>query len=242
MARRRARWPLISEKSGSPAFGCEGAKGSGATAGGAGPPESSWQASPRASIRCTEIPSTRAASSADIPGRSRRRFPILLARRAIARAPRMGRVDPERLSSPAIRQSSAISSCSWWLAAKSARAIGRSYNAPSLRRAPGARLTVVLVLRAAKPQWARAEWTRFADSFTAASGRPSRINLGSPRSFAFTSTCTGTASIPTSAAEVRVASMACYSSRSDLFGFRFYVRTRKSTFALSRYFRDRGLL
>jgi hypothetical protein len=34
------------------------------------------------------------------------------------------------------------------------------------------------------------------------------INLGSPRSFALTSTCTGTASIPTSAAEVRVASIA----------------------------------
>jgi len=164
IARRRARWPLISEKSGSPAFGCEGARGSGATGGGAGPPERSWQASPSASIRWTQIPSTRAASSAEIPGKSKRRFSIFLARRAIARAPLMGRVDPERLSSPAIMQSSAISSCSWWLAAKSARAIGRSYNAPSLRRAPGARLTVVLVLRAAKPQWARAEWTRLADS------------------------------------------------------------------------------
>ena len=126
MARRRARCPLISEKSGSPAVGVEEAMGSGAIGGGAGPPESSRQASPSASIRWTQIPSTRAASSADIPGSSNMRFPILLARRAIASAPRMGRVDPDRLSSPAIRQSSAISSCSWRLAARSARAIGKS--------------------------------------------------------------------------------------------------------------------
>jgi hypothetical protein len=59
-------------------------------------------------------------------GRSTKRFPSFLASRAIASAPRMGRVDPDRLSSPAIRQSSAISSWSWRLAARSARAIGRS--------------------------------------------------------------------------------------------------------------------
>src|SRR5262249_24539797 len=57
-----------------------------------------------------------------------------------------------------------------------------------------------------------AEKTRSSDSFTAASGKPTRTSLGSPTSPAFTSTWTTSASIPCRAADAIVANMARISS------------------------------
>src|ERR1700759_4079723 len=66
---------------------------------------------------------------------------------------------------------------------------------------------VVRVRGMRKPELLRAENTRSSDSFTAASGRPTRKSLGSPRSPVLTSTCTDTASMPTRAAEQIAASI-----------------------------------
>jgi len=64
---------------------------------------------------------------------------------------------------------------------------------------PGARHMEALLLRA--------EETRSSDSFTAASGRPTRMRSGAPASPVLTSTSTGSASMPCRAAEWMVASM-----------------------------------
>src|SRR5664280_3723933 len=64
-----------------------------------------------------------------------------------------------------------------------------------------------------KPLLWRAEKTRSSDSFTAASGRPTRMRTGGPASPVLTSTSTGAASMPCSAAEWMVASIAGYFSK-----------------------------
>src|SRR5512140_2764589 len=79
--------------------------------------------------------------------------------------------------------------------------------APSFRRSPGARLIVVRVRGIRRPELLSAEKTRSSDSLTAASGRPTRMRLGTPVSPVLTSTWTGTASMPSNAAEQMVASM-----------------------------------
>ncbi len=66
---------------------------------------------------------------------------------------------------------------------------------------------VVRVRGVLKPLLLSAEKTRSSDSFTAASGRPTRISFGSPLSPELTSTWTSSASIPWRAAEESAASM-----------------------------------
>src|SRR3569833_879379 len=66
---------------------------------------------------------------------------------------------------------------------------------------------VIRVRGSEKPQNNKTEKTRTTNSLTAASGRPTRINFGSPASLALTSTCTVSASMPCSAADEIVANM-----------------------------------
>ena len=60
---------------------------------------------------------------------------------------------------------------------------------------------VTLVLGRLKPPVVKLDCTRSSDSFTAASGNPTRTTLGSPRSPLLASTATGIADIPNRVAE-----------------------------------------
>src|SRR3954467_466735 len=86
--------------------------------------------------------------------------------------------------------------------------MGRSKLGPSLRRSAGARLIVVLPRGILKPELVRAVLTRSRDSLTAVSGRPTMTMTLSPQP-AFTSTSTGNASIPLTAAEHTLANINC---------------------------------
>src|SRR3954471_19456969 len=63
------------------------------------------------------------------------------------------------------------------------------------------------------PELLSAEKTRSSDSFTAESGRPTRMRSGMPDSPVLTSTWTGTASMPSNAAEQMVANMGQWTVR-----------------------------
>src|SRR6188472_1393438 len=84
--------------------------------------------------------------------------------------------------------------------------MGRSKLGPSLRKAAGARLIVVFPNGMRKPELASAVLTRSRDSLTAASGKPT-ITINESLKPESTSTSTGQASIPFTAAEQTFASM-----------------------------------
>src|ERR1017187_4432351 len=85
-------------------------------------------------------------------------------------------------------------------------AIGKSKVGPSFFTSAGARLMVVRPIGNLKPELLRAVVTRSRDSFTAASGSPTMTISVSPQP-ALTSTSTGYASMPLSAAEQTLANM-----------------------------------
>src|SRR5262245_55141363 len=85
-------------------------------------------------------------------------------------------------------------------------AMGKSKLGPSLRTSAGARLMVVRPIGNLKPELVIAVLTRSCDSRTAASGNPTITTLVSPQP-ELTSTSTGYASIPLTAAEHTLANM-----------------------------------
>ena len=97
-----------------------------------------------------------------------------------------------------------VSICS--LAASMPSAMGRSKLGPSFFTSAGARLMVVRPMGNLKPELVSAVVTRSRDSFTAASGRPTMTMTVSPQP-ALTSTSTGYASMPLTAAEQTLESM-----------------------------------
>jgi hypothetical protein len=92
------------------------------------------------------------------------------------------------------------------VAASTPSAIGRSNDAPPFRMSAGARLTVTLCGGNANPEFLIALRTRSRLSRTLASGKPTIVNVGRPNETS-TSTCTGQASIPNTAAVRMQASM-----------------------------------
>src|SRR5580698_6789161 len=85
-------------------------------------------------------------------------------------------------------------------------AMGRSKLGPSFRTSAGARLMVVRPMGNLNPELVSAVLTRSRDSFTAASGSPTITTIVSPQP-ELTSTSTGKASIPLTAADKTRASM-----------------------------------
>ena len=77
---------------------------------------------------------------------------------------------------------------------------------PSLRRSPGARLTVIRLGGKVAPALRMAARTRSLASLTAASGRPTMLKAGSPEAMS-TSTLTGSPVSPVSAQPNTLASM-----------------------------------
>src|SRR5271163_1017036 len=85
-------------------------------------------------------------------------------------------------------------------------AMGRSKLGPSLRTSAGARLMVLRPMGNLKPELVSAVLTRSRDSLTAASGNPTMTTIVSPQP-ELTSTSTGKASMPLTAADKTRASM-----------------------------------
>ena len=127
----------------------------------------------------TVNPSARVASAALASGTYSVSMPSRAAVSAMGSTPVTGRSAPERLSSPknaAPWGRGDISSA----AARMPSRMGRSYTVPSFRTRAGARLTVMRLTGNLAPQFFTAARTRSRDSFTAASGRPTTSNPGSP--------------------------------------------------------------
>jgi hypothetical protein len=85
-------------------------------------------------------------------------------------------------------------------------AIGKSKLGPSFFTSAGARLIVLRPMGNLKPELVRAVLTRSRDSFTAASGKPTMTTIVSPHP-ELTSTSTGKASMPLTAADKTRASI-----------------------------------
>ena len=82
---------------------------------------------------------------------------------------------------------------------------------------PGARLIVVFVKGGLNPLFDSAEETRFKDSFTAVSGRPTIKVRGSPRSPVLTSISTYNASTPIRTPEFTFVSIEFYKNLRSLY-------------------------
>ena len=151
-------------------------------------------------------PSTTAASAAFSAGTSTPVLPSAFARNATGSTPLHGRTAPVSASSPTMMKLSSwsVSSCS--LAASMPSAMGRSKLGPSFFTSAGARLIVMRPIGNLNPELVSAVETRSRDSFTAASGRPTMTTMVSPQP-ELTSTSTGNASMPLSAAEQTLESM-----------------------------------
>ena len=106
-------------------------------------------------------------------------MPAFSAASAIGSAPRTGRTSPERESSP-ITAASGGSGLACPEAMRMPSRIGRSYTVPAFFRSAGAKFTVTRLTGKSRPQFFTEARTRSRASFTAASGRPTRSNCGSP--------------------------------------------------------------
>src|SRR3984957_16208018 len=93
-------------------------------------------------------------------------------------------------------------------------AMGRSKLGPSFLTSAGARLMVVLPIGNLNPELVSAVETRSRDSLTAASGRPTMTIMVSPQP-ELTSTSTGKASIPLTAADKTRASIETHLGRTE---------------------------
>ena len=111
------------------------------------------------------------------------------------RTPRIGFNWPSSESSPTKTRCSKSGTSISPVAVKSPIARGRSKALPSFRKSAGDRFTVVRKPVTTLSTERMAEMTRSLDSLTALSGRPTKVNPGSPCD-ASTSTLTGTALIP----------------------------------------------
>ena len=168
---------------------------------------------PRSAAPHTRSPSTNAASQALAWGTTKARAPWFRAAIAIASTPRIGRKLPSSPSSPALQISLLLAASSWPLASSSPRAIGRSKAGPSLRRSAGARFTTTRVSGTFRLLWRMAERTRSRASCTAASARPTSCRPGKPGARS-TSTSTGLASRPCSAAVLHRANITPWATTS----------------------------
>ena len=146
----------------------------------------------------TSSPSTSAASAAFATARRAARSPRARAPSAIASAPWIGRSPPLSASSPQTAEVASASGGIWPVAARSATAIARSKPGPALRTCAGARLTVSRWSGNSSSELSSAARTRSRASRTAASGRPTIENAGSPRRRS-TSTVTSRLSMPSRA-------------------------------------------
>ncbi len=128
-----------------------------------------------------------------------------LAETAIGRSPRIGGTPPSSERPPTIvnRRSSRCGNAPD--AARIPSAIGKSNAAPTLRTSAGARLTVMRSAGNGKPEFRIAVRTRSRLSRTVASGNPTIVIPGNPGETS-TSTETGTASTPNTAAAHKRAS------------------------------------
>ena len=142
------------------------------------------------------MPSTTAASAAFAAGSTSRRKPSSRARTAIGSTPRTGFRLPSSDSSPANIVPASASASTRSIAASIPTAIGKSNEAPSLRKSAGARLTTTLRPDIRSPEFPNAARMRCSLSFTALSGSPTRY-MPSPPPAILTSTVTAAASIPT---------------------------------------------
>ncbi len=105
--------------------------------------------------------------------------PSSRARRIMGRIPFTGRRDPSKASSPA-NTGMGSGSFTYFLAASTPRAMGRSSPAPSFFRSAGARFTVMWVSGNRKSEFFTAAFTRSRASFTAVSGSPTISKAGMP--------------------------------------------------------------
>ena len=96
------------------------------------------------------------------------------------RVPRAARTSPPRPSSPTARMGRPDSG-TWPLRDSMPRAMGRSNEAPVLRRSAGERLTSTRSTGNSNPAFLTAARTLSRDSRTASSGRPVRSKAGRPR-------------------------------------------------------------
>ena len=170
-----------------------GAVSCGAVAGGR-PPVPQNVSAASASVRApyTRIPCTSAPSGAFCSGTIRPSNPRLRASSATGSTPRTANTSPESASSPTtsgVRSGNGVSPA----AARIPSAMARSKPTPSLRRSPGARLTVIFFCGSWYPVLRSAVRTRVRASLHAWSGKPTRWNPGSPSA---RSTCTSTRRAP----------------------------------------------
>ena len=137
----------------------------------------------------------------------------------------MGRSEPSSASSPKNTRSGAKNTtCP--VARSRHIAIARSKCAPSFLRSAGARLTVTLCVGKRNPLFFTALLTRSRDSLTAASGKPTMSQLGSPL-LTSASTSTPIPSSPFSAKHFTFASILLFPLFFLLFPFsiaQFFVR------------------
>ena len=162
----------------------------------------SWAKWPTA---ITVTPSTSAASSASAAGTNTVSKPSCLATATIGRMPFVCLTPPSSESSPRNRDASGIDGTCPELSS-TARAIGRSYAGPAFRRSAGARLAVMRRIGNSQPEFLIAARARSRASCTAASGRPTTVNVGRPGEMS-TSTSTITPSRPTTAHVIDLASI-----------------------------------
>ena len=196
-ARRARSWPRTSARSGCTGEGTRPFEG-GSYGGGSPSPRRYATASARCLSGTASTPAS-SASGADWAGQSRRPMPARRAPSAAAMTPPTGLTLPSSASSPTAAQPASASGSIWRVAARIARAMGKSKPEPSLRRPAGARLTVI---RRATGHSSSAESmplrTRSLASWQARSASPTIVSPGRPL-WTLASTSTRRESSPTSA-------------------------------------------
>lgn len=148
------------------------------------------------------------AASGPLASGQIRPMPMADAATAAGRVPPTGAIWPDRPSSPTAHQPSSASSGITPMAARRARATGRSKWLPSLGRSAGARLAMMRLGGRARPMPAKAPRTLSRLSATALSGRPTMLNTSGPSEpTSWTSTSTRRASTPSNATVTARATM-----------------------------------
>ena len=138
------------------------------------------QSSSRLSAGRISIPFTSLPSVSFSPGRIKLLHPCSFASITIGRTPGTPLIFPSRLNSPVTITRSIASSGIYPIAASTARAIGRSNDAPFFRTVAGARLTMIFFTGSFIPELRIAVLTRSDASFTSEDRYPTIWNIGSP--------------------------------------------------------------
>ena len=157
-------------------------------------------ASRRSRTGTTLTPSTALASAAFKTGTMSPRNRRFRAKREIAKTPRTERTAPSRANSPTTIHSARLSFEICPEHANNPRAIGRSKQGPAFFKSAGAKLAVINPSGQEYPLFQIAAFTLCRDSFTAVSANPTTTKFSFPPP-ASTSTSTGRADTPTTAAD-----------------------------------------